>query len=235
MADGSFHLTAGIGTLLIAGALTASVTVLHAGRAVEGPNLAEMESIEASLAYKKSDPKKQPQKKVRAPVPEEKPEGVSRDETKTPVEPDKKEDPKRKPDENFEDLYKKFQRDDDEDLDVGKPNEDVGSFDGSEFGWAEETKGDPYFQKFAADLVSGWSFPEILEGQGTPAGCVRFDASGRIVDTLIKEKSADDALNDSVERALASFKKARNENPTPVPTHLLKVATTRWICFRFKL
>src|SRR5262245_5718527 len=111
MSDSAIHFAAGFGTLLVTAALSASVTIFHAGRVLDtGPNIAEMESIEASLAYKKSDPtKKQPQKKVRAPVPEDKPEGVSRDDTKTPLEPDKKEEPKRKPDENFEDQYKKFQ------------------------------------------------------------------------------------------------------------------------------
>jgi hypothetical protein len=238
MRSSSFHLAAGFGTALITAALAASVTWLHSGILVEaGPNLAEMEAIEASLAYKKSDPtKKQPQKKFRAPEPEEKPEGVSRDETKTPLPPEDKKEDKRKPDESFEDQYKKFQRDnDDEDLEVGKPTDDVGEFDGSKFGWAEESKGDPYFQAMTGELHSGWSFPEILAGTGQPGVCVRMSPDGKVIDTLFKEKSGDNSLDDSVERALAEFKQRRNQAPVPVPTHLLRAATTGWICFRFKL
>jgi hypothetical protein len=229
-----YHLAAGFGTLLIAAALT-GVSVFGFGHAeAAGPNLAEMEAIEASLAYKKTTKSKQPQKQFRAPVPEEKPEGVSRDADK-PVEPDKPDEPKPKPDEDFEKLYDKFKRDEDEELPVGKPDEEVGAFDGSEFGFAEENKGDPYFQKLLADLVGGWSYPEILAGAGVPVGCVRLAADGKVVETNFKEKSGDEALDDSVERALATLQKQRNQAPVPVPTHLLRAATTRWTCFRFKL
>jgi outer membrane biosynthesis protein TonB len=236
MSDSAIHFAAGFGTLLVTAALTASVTIFHAGRVLESDfNLAEMESIEASLAYKKSDPaKKQPQKKFRAPVPEEQPEGVSRDETKTPVD-DKKDEPKRKPDENFEDQYKKFQRQDDEELQAGKPIDDIGAFDGSELGFAEETRGDPYNQALVADLLSDWSYPEILSGAGVPVGCVLLSADGKVVDVELVEKSGDESLDDSVERALTSFKKRRNQDPKPVPTHLLGTAAKRPTCYRFKL
>ena len=121
---------------------------------------------------------------------------------------------------------------DDDDTPVGKPTEDVGQFDGSEFGFAEETKGDPYFQKLIADLRSGWEYPKLLQGAGVPVGCVRLEGSGKVSDTLFKEKSGDGDLDQSVEVALKRLKKLRDESPRPVPDHLLK-HTTRWICFKF--
>jgi len=228
------HLAASLGTAATTVALIGLAVFVDwapAALAGEGPNLDEMEAIEASIAYKKAEPPKQPQKQKRAPVPEEI-EGVSRDENKTPVEP--KKDDKRKPDENFEDQYKKFQRKDDEDLEAGKPtDEDVGSFDGSEFGFAEETKGDPYFQKLVLDLREGWEYPEILSDVGVPVACIRLAADGKILDTNFRERSNNAELDDSVERALAALKKKRGQEPVPVPTHLLKW-TTKWTCFRLK-
>jgi len=231
------HLVASVGTFLVTAALSFGATIQFDACAVfaqadDGPNLAEMEAIEASLAVKET-PSKQPQKPKRAPVPEVKPEGMSTDADRPPVPP--KEDKAKKPDEDFSKQYEKFKRTDDDELEPGKPTEEVGSFDGSEFGFAEENKGDPFFQKLIADLVAIWEYPKILEGSGVPVGCMRLGADGKIIDINFKEKSGDAALDDSVERALATLKKDRNQDPRPVPTHLLKVATTRWTCFRFKL
>jgi outer membrane biosynthesis protein TonB len=200
----------------------------------KGPALEDLEVIEASIAYKKAEPQKQPQKKKRAPAPEVKPEGVSRDETK-PVEPEKDE-PSKKPEETEPD-WKKFQREntDDEDLEVGKPVDDPGVFDpNAPAGWAEETKGDPYFQKLIADLREGWNYPQILQAEGVPVGCMRLEKDGSVSETKFEKKSGNSELDDSVERALKALEKKRKDNPPPVPEKLLK-HTTRWICFKFEV
>jgi hypothetical protein len=194
-----------------------------------GPNLDDMEAIEASLAYRKA-PEKQPQKKKAAPQPDEKLEGVSHDETKTPEE--KKDEPKKKPDETVDDKYKKYARENTDDEEVGKPEEDLGAFDGSEYGFAAETKGDPYFQALIADLVKGWEYPELLSDVGVPVGCMHLEPDGKIVDTLMKTKSGNSELDDSVDRALTNLVKLRDEEPREVPAHLLK-QTRSWICFKF--
>lgn len=195
-----------------------------------GPNLDDMEAIEASLAYKKAD-QKQPQKKKAPPPPEEKIEGVSHDEQKTPDE-QKKDEPQKKPQETLDDKFKKYQRENTDDEEIGKPEEDLGAFDGSEYGFANETKGDPYFQALIADLVKGWDYPELLADEGTPVGCMHLEPDGKIVDTLMKEKSGNSELDDSVERALKNLVKLRDEEPREVPAHLVK-KTRSWICFKF--
>lgn len=234
--DRDMHLIAAVGALLLSAAAVAPPLV-YAGRVSEaqGPSLADLVAIDATLAYKASTTPKQPQKQFRAPDPV-KQEGVSRDETKPaetkPDEP-KKNDPKDLESE-FERLRR--QRAGDDDDPIGKPTDtEVGEFDGSRFGFAEESKGDPYFQKLVRDTVEGWEYPEILQDSGELVGCMRLSADGKIQDTLFKKKSDNGELNDSVERALAAVKKLRNESPEPVPTHLLKAAITQWVCFKFRV
>jgi hypothetical protein len=196
----------------------------------KGPALEDLEVIEASIAYKKAEPEKQPQKKKRA-AEEKVVEGVSRDENKVP---EKKDEPTSKIDDD--DPLKDFRRpDQDEDLDVGKVVDDPGIFDpDAPIGWAEETKGDPYFQKLIQQLREGWEYPELLKAEGVPVGCMRLEKDGRVSDTLFKEKSGNAELDDSVERALKLLEKVRKDDPPAVPEHLLK-HTTRWICFKFEV
>jgi hypothetical protein len=233
--DRDLHIVAAIGAGLISAAMVATPLV-YAGKADDnaGPAIVEMEAIEASLAYKSAEPPKQPQKKFRAPEPV-KTEGVSRDATKPPVS--KVDEPAKKPDpQDLLSEFEKLRRQRGEDDPIGKPTEDeVGAFDGSQFGFAEESRGDPYFQTLVADLVAGWEFPEILQDTGLPVGCLRLSADGKIQDTLFRQKSENTQLNDSVDRALVAVKKRRNENPQPVPTHLLKAAITKWVCFKFRV
>jgi hypothetical protein len=225
------------GTVFLIAAMIAPVAIFAGGgggSSDDGPKLTEMEAIEATLAYKKPNTPKQPQKQFQPPPPADKPDGLSHDDQKKPD--DKKPDDKKiKAAEPTADDYKKFQRHDD-DTPVGKPTQDdVGAFDGSEHGFAEVSRGDPYFQKLVADLLNGWEYPEILADAGVPVGCLHIDASGKIVDTKFKEKSGSSELDDSVDRALSGLKKSRSENPVPVPTHLLRDATTKWVCFKFKV
>lgn len=234
--DSDLHLWAATGVAIVASLMGGGLywQTARADSGQRGPNLDDLEVIEASIAYKKAEPQKQPQKKRRAPI-EEQIEGVSRDETKVPDEK-KKDDPVKKPDEDVPD-WKKYQRDstDDEDLDVGKPVDDPGVFDpNAPVGWAEETKGDPYFQKLILDLRDGWDYPELLGSEGVPVGCLRLEKNGSVSDTLFKQKSGNAELDDSVERALKLLEKKRKNDPPPVPSHLLK-HTTRWICFKFEV
>jgi TonB C terminal len=235
--DRDMHVVAGIGAFLISAAMVATPLV-YAGSgqpAETGPELDELEAIEASLAYKSATPPKQPQKKFQAPPEEAKPVGVSTDETKKP-EPIKPEEPKPPAaKENLDDAFEKLKQQRQTDDPIGKPSdEEVGEFDGSKFGFAEVSTGDPWFQKLVADLHSGWEYPEILQDSGVPVGCVRLSAEGKIQDTLLRQKSDNSELNDSVERALTAVEKLRNQSPSPVPTHLLKAATTKWVCFKFQ-
>jgi len=234
--DARLHAWASTGLAIVIVALVGggwATSRVGAGRSGPDVNLDEMEAIEASIAYKKAAPEKQPQKKKRAPDPVVDPLGVSRDADK-PVE-DKPDEPKSKPEETDPD-WKKFQRDnEDEDLDVGKPVDDPGVFDpNAPPGWADETKGDPYFQKLLADLRDGWEYPEMLSATGVPVGCMRLERDGSVSDTLFKQQSGNSELDDSVERALKALEKKRKKDPPPVPEHLLK-HTTRWICFKFEV
>lgn len=227
------HVVAMFGALALSAALVVPTAVLGGGGGDDdGPPLKDMESIEASLAYKKPNAPKQPQKKKVAPPPEVKPEGVSHDENKAPVEPPKKDEPKKqqKPDTPVDPLAK-YRRDQDPDEDIGKPNETVGAFDGSQFGIGDVTKGDPYFQRLVVDLA--WASPELAKAGATaPVGCIHITADGKIPETKFQVKGDDDIAT-LAESALKELKQKRNEHPEEVPTHLLKQLTTKWVCFKF--
>ncbi len=237
--DRDMHLAAGLGALLVSAAMVATPLV-YAGSSkpeIVGPDLADMEAIEATLAYKSAAPPKQPQKKFQPPPETAKPEGVSTDADKKPDPPKPEEEkpppPKQQPD--LQSDYEKLRQQRSSDDPIGKPSdEELGEFDGSKFGFAEVSKGDPYFQKLVSDLLSGWEYPEILQDSGLPVGCLRLSAEGKIQDTLFRQKSGNNELDDSVERALDAVQKLRNQNPSPVPTHLLKAATTKWVCLNFR-
>jgi outer membrane biosynthesis protein TonB len=230
MKDGDLKVISAIVTVGVCGGLVLLLMLPNKAEAHK-PILQDFDVIEASIAFTKA-PQKQPQKKFKQPDPV-KPEGVSHDENKKPVET-KPEQQKKKPDNkqpSIDDL-KKFHHDDDDDQPPGKPTTDPGDFNGNEYGWATTTKGHPYWQKLVQDFRQGWEIPTILNVKGNPVGCFHITADGKIADTQFKEKSGDDALDDSVQRALDALKKLRNANPVPVPTELLG-ATNRWICFRF--
>lgn len=230
--NGEMHVMAMLGACLLTTAIAAPTLYFASDAgASTGPIIDDMEAIEASIAIRKK-PAKQPQKKVQAPPPEVKPEGVSRDETKLP-EPDKKKpDPVKPPDDK-----KPFKVPDrtkfDDEVPTGKPTEEVGAFNDNDRGFASETKGDPFFQRVARDINEAWEFPKILDAKGAAVGCLHITAEGKIAKTKLDQRSGDDSLDDSVERALKKVEKLRNANPEAVPTHLLKQATTRWTCFKF--
>ncbi|MGN6109336.1 MAG: TonB C-terminal domain-containing protein [Kofleriaceae bacterium] len=229
--DGEMHTVAAVGAALLSAALSLPTLYFSASRGESGPPpLEDMEAIEASIAVRKK-PAKQPQKKFQPPPPEVKPEGVSRDENKKPDE--KKPDEKKPTPAAQTDPLAKFRRPVDDDAPVGKPTEDVGNFNDNDRGFAEETKGDPFFQRIARDINESWEFPKILDAKGAAIGCLHIQADGKIAKWKLDQRSGDNSLDDSVERALKKVEQLRNANPEPVPTHLLKKATTRWTCFKF--
>ena len=224
-------MTAAFGAIALTAALSLPMVFFVDKKGEDGPILDNMESIEASLAYKKPNAPKQPQKPRHAPDPEVKKEGISHDETKK-IEPknDKpdKKDPA-KPSKDTDPLAK-FHRTLDDDSEPGKPTETVGAFDGSEFGVGDVTKGDPYFQQLVVDLA--WQAPELAKATSAPVGCIHLTADGKIAETKFKDKSDDD-IQPLAEAALKALQTKRNANPEEVPTHLLKQLTTRWVCFKF--
>ena len=231
MKDGEIKAVAAFGAVLLSlGMVVPTVLLADDASADAGPPLDNMEAIEASLAYKKPNAPKQPQKPTQAPNPEVKPDGVPHDENKK-VD-DKKPDPKPddKPSKDTDPLAK-YRRDQDDDTNTGKPNETIGAFDGSEFGIGDVTKGDPYFQRLVVDLA--WSSPELAKSGATaPVGCIHLTADGKIPEFTFKVKGDDDIAT-LAESALKELKQKRNEKPEEVPTHLLKQLTTRWVCFKF--
>jgi hypothetical protein len=246
MNNGTMHFVSAIGVVAISVALAGPMLFLaHPKDANAGPLLEDMEAIEASLAVKKT-PQKQPQKKIEEKAPEVKPDGVSHDETKK-VEDKKtckkdsdctsneickkgvcdKPEKVAKKDEPTDPLGK-FRRD--PDADTGKPTTDVGAFNDNDRGWAEETKGAPFFQGVARDFVENFEYPKILQGESS-VGCIHLLADGTIQKYKVDPKSGVDTLDDAVERALKKMKQLRDQKPEPPPIELLKQATTRWICF----
>lgn len=224
------HVFSAFGTAVATVAICVPLVWLHGGESIAAPPLKDQEVIEATIAYRKT-PQKQPQKKT-APPPVEQPEGVSRDENKKPVEP-KKEDKKPEPKPDDTNPFGKFTRPTDDSGPATKP--EIGDFNGSEKGFAPESKGDPFFGRLRADM--NFQVPEIAKAKSIPVGCIHLQADGRIkavtFDSPIGQKGDDD-LQTAAEAALNELKKSRAQSPEPVPTHLLGI-TSKWLCFKFSV
>jgi outer membrane biosynthesis protein TonB len=229
--NGQMHGLALVGTFALSAALFGGTLYLtEAAEAAHQPELKEMITIEASLA-RKSEKKKQPQKELKAPEPEVKPEGVSHDENKKPIEkkPDEPKKRPKKPDDKVD--LSKFKHATDDDQPGAKPTTDIGQFDGSKEGFAQISAGNPYWQHFVADFKQIWELPTISKVNGATKACFHIEADGKIVDSKF-ERSGDDTLDDSVQRAMKATQKTRNDKPQPVPTEQLG-AIRSWVCFRF--
>lgn len=236
LSHNEMHAYSGLGTAVVVGVVLVVVYWADSAAAdAEAPKrdpYADMEVIDAALAYKAPAEVVQPQKQFRQPDPV-KPEGVSRDADAKPVDKPK-DDPKDKIDINAV-LDKNRSRDDDDDLPPGPATmPTVGAFDGSEDGWGDETRGDPYLGALKSDLLRGWEFPEILSDVGTPVGCIHLEPDGTIPEVVLREQSGNSELDDSVERALRELQKRRDKEPKPVPAHLIP-KTRKWICYRMKV
>jgi hypothetical protein len=195
------------------------------------PELRDMQTIEASLAYKKTKTT-QPQKQHDEPPPVQKQEGIRRDDTKKadPKPPDKKDDPPKAAPPDNRPLEQQFHHATDDD-DPGKPITKIGDFNGSEHGFATETKGDPYFQALLADME--YTVPEAAKDEGTPVGCIHLTPEGKIPDTMFMQQTSGD-YQTAANLALKQLQKTRNADPKPVPDKLLPL-TTKWLCFKFSV
>ncbi len=221
-------------SLLGAGIITAALFVpmvwFTSSAEADGPQLREMQVIEATIAYRKT-PQKQPQKQIKQ-TEEVKPEGVSRDETKK-VEEKKKEEKKPEPKPDDKNPFGKFTRPGE---DTGTPTtKPEGDFNGSEKGFAPTSKGDPFLGRLRADM--NFQFPEIAKATSIPVGCIHIQPDGKIVDTTFNPPigmKGDDDLQTAAEAALKELVKVRRANPEPVPSHLLGI-TNQWLCFKFSV
>jgi len=229
LSEKEMHVVSGAVTLALAGVLFGGAVLFTKKAEAHKPIIEDMDAIEATIAYSRK-PQKQPQKKMRAPDPAEKPHGVSHDDKAKPVEP-KKEDPPKK-DKVPDDPFAAAGHHDNPDDPVGKPTTDPGVFNGNERGWASETKGHPYLQKFASDIHDAFTLPQISESNGSPVGCFHLTADGKIVDTKFEDNNGGADLDRAAQDAINAVQKLRNQNPVPVPTELLGTIN-RWICFRF--
>jgi len=229
LSENEMHVVSGVVTLALSGFLLGAPMLFTKQAEAHKPIIEDMDAIEATIAYSKK-PQKQPQKKMRAPDPVEKPQGVSHDDKAKPVEP-KKDEPKPKKD-DVTDPFAAAGHHDPSDDPVGTPTVDPGVFNGNERGWASETKGNPYLQKFAQDIHDAFTLPTISESNGSPVGCFHLTADGKIVDTKFEDNNGGPDLDRAAQDAINSVQKLRNQNPIPVPTELLGTIN-RWICFRF--
>src|SRR5262245_31975114 len=218
------------GTIVFTAALFGGTLYLtEAAEASHVRPLKEMMTIEASLA-RKAEKKVQPQKELKTPEPPVKPEGVSHDENKKP--PEKKPEEKKPPKDDKPIDISKFKRPTDDEPQTGAPTTDIGQFDGSKKGFAPLNAGNPYWQHLSADFHQAWEIPQISKVKDAAVGCIHIEPSGKIVAFNI-EPTGDEILDDSVQRAIKTTQKARNENPQPVPTEQLGVIK-QMVCFRFR-
>lgn len=243
-----FRLSGFLMTTLIHGAVIAGLVAFSkcAGIEDQGPKIGQMVTIEASLAYKsKEKTSKQPQKRRRRarPAPRTEAPKVSRDETRPPEPAEKQPEPQAKPpEEDFLEQFEKFKElrqaeaeeaTEGDDLTAGdEPARTGGAFDGSEHGFAEVNKGDPYMRELAGQAHSFWSVPTLEKGSGDAVGCIRVGSDGRIVDTQLLPPTQNATIDAAVRRALTKLTELREQEAKPVPAHLME-ATTQWICFKF--
>ncbi len=234
MTGDQMHAFSGIGTAIVA-AVVGVASWWASSEADDQPKdpYADMEVIDASLAEKSSPEVVQPTKQFRQPDPI-KPTTISRDaDAKPTTKPD--EPPPKDPAIDIDKILA-ANRDPDDDLDLGQPVTQpvVGRFDGSEDGFGDETKGDPYLGALKSELLRAWEYPEILSDVGTPIGCIHLEPDGKIPEFVLREKSGNDELDDSVERAMRELQKKRDADPKPVPPHLIP-KTRKWICYRMRV
>jgi hypothetical protein len=235
MTGKDLHTLSGVGTVVVSAMIGVALWWVDSKADDEDVKAldpyADMEVIDAALAFKAPDTVVQPQKQFRQPPPVQ-PTKIASDPNTTPVT--KPDDPRPDPGVDIDRVLNK-NRDDDDDLPVGPATQPVvGAFDGSEDGWGDETRGDPYLGALKSELLRAWEYPEILSEVGTPIGCIHLEPDGTVPEVVLREKSGNAELDDSVERALAELQKKREKEPKPVPAHLIP-KTRKWICYRMKV
>ncbi|RMH39006.1 MAG: hypothetical protein D6689_17980 [Deltaproteobacteria bacterium] len=227
-------------TVLMHGLLGTALALLDRDRSDDGPRLRRLDDnavvIEASLAYKRTTRRKtrQPQKK-KAPPKVAPPEATRLTANPdAPAKPPERNDRVRPQDIDVDAVLAKHRNVDlfDDEADVAGDSEpEVGSAEGSEWGTAEEARGDPYVGELHGRIKKVWKIPTLATNPGAVLGCVRLDPSGKIVAREVRERSGDATLDRSVVEALRNA----TDMDKPVPPHLTDLLTKKGVCFRFLL
>ena len=228
---GRYHAVAAMGTVLalLGGGVAARASWIEVPKD-KGPDLGKLDAIEVSVA-RPAAPARQPQKRHREKV-HQADKGVAHDDKQPPDHKKPKDKPQQKPDDDQDGPVTHI---DDSDEPVGMPTHDMGAFNPNKFGNAAVDTGTPYMRDVVSGILSHWSYPKILQGQGTPVMCVHLDPSGKVVDTKFKTRSGDAELDDSVERAIKAFQADREKTPKPVTDSRDLATITGWICLKFDL
>ncbi|MBX3155253.1 MAG: hypothetical protein KF773_04580 [Deltaproteobacteria bacterium] len=204
------------------------------------PPIDKVNAIEAGLAAPSREQKKLPDKKTRAPEPEQKKEGLIKEKPPEKKEEkkkeEKKEEVKRPPIKKEADPETEIKRRPDPDANpdtrvgpVVTPN--LGPPNNNTAGNRAVNTGDPFWARLSTDIHANFSYPAVLETKKIAMGCFYFNADGTPAGWRLIPRSEDDTLDDAVERALKSVDRLRKSNPEPIPNHLLNQATTQWNCF----
>jgi outer membrane biosynthesis protein TonB len=236
MNDSQLHVVSVVGTMILQGALVAMLMVdpsCSGGSEAEArPSFADAEVIEAALAFKKVEPQsKQPQKiKKNRKKPDV--QKVSRDENAKvkPKEEKEKDKPPKPP--SLEDITAMNEdlAENDSESNTGADVDPVeGALDGSRYGWAAKSKGDPYVALLTGKIRAAWDHPKFDKKGGLVVGCVRLNESGTIAKSEIRLTSENPTLNSSVKKALKNAESVGE----PVPDHLIVRLVKKGVCFRF--
>jgi len=232
--DGEMHVVSLVATVVVTAGLV--VPAWWYGSEASADNKPSepinMEAIEASIAIRKA-PQKQPQKEFRPPNPEVKQEGVSHDDKKPPDKPKPKEDKPKPPDDTKLKPPPDRTHALDDDKPVGEQKAPAGPPSDNQRGFADVTKGHPFFQHLARDWAENFAYPGILDAEKfVTNACVYFTPDGKIAGWKLLPKSGNDTLDDAAERGLRAIEKLRNANPEAPQTEVLRQATTTWTCFK---
>ena len=234
------HIIGIIVTIVLHGGVGTAVAVWDGhDDEVENPrakfDFTDAQVIEASLAFKAPEQKKksrQPQKKKNPMVAPPEVQGVSRDAEKAPVEPKKTEE---KPPPEFVDPTSTFKKARNIDLDMdpteGGEEDLPGSVDGSEWGTADQAKGDEYVGELHGRIKEFYSVPTLETQAGQALGCVRLTPDGKIAERKLYQPSGIANLDRAVNEAL----RKASDMERAVPSHLINLLTKQGICFRFNL
>jgi type IV secretory pathway VirB10-like protein len=235
--DRDLRLESIIGTVAIVAFVCGLLYIEHrwggmARAAESGSRFEDAEIIEASLAYKKVEPKtRQPQKRKKQKFKPHTME-VSRDPNAPPKEPEEEKEDVLPDEVDVESILEKNRKQDEELSSFGSDEEiprEGGEENGSELGTSAVSKGHPYLQLLDAHIKNNWTLPALERGKGTAVACVRLDESGKIVEKEFKTKSQNANIDRSVELAL----KESTGLDKPVPEELKVQLIEKGACFEF--
>ena len=183
-----------------------------------------MESIEASVAYKKT-PQKQPQKKIRRRARGREARGrLARREQEAAraqaeaSKPDESKKARAEAESRSTDPLAKFHHATDDDTEPASRRPSPATFNGNEYGWAPRPRAIRTGRASRRTSTRTFSCPRSPRRMASPVGCFHITPDGKIADTKFKEKSGDDDLETAAERAIDAAEEAAQRQPDPVPT-----------------